>query len=240
MADKNQDIFASLDDLFGRMSRHALGIPTVGGNYVPQEQPSGNGQIQPAGWVANANATDGTATVTIDSTGITILDGALTIKDSSGNTTASDGVWQNGPGTVVINSSGITITNGALTLSDQFGNNVITGGGFGSSWLDFIDSRVYNAQFGAGSLSGITAATEVGTGATAADYLASLSNDVPYWVIGTRGSDGTLSRVTDSAAPSGKALQWNAAQWGDISRHPCYSGANLPCVALLEVHQFIF
>ena len=174
---------------------------------TPQEQTQ---PIGPVGWVSNASSGGG-ATVTIDADGITILNGALTIKDSSGNTTASDGVWRNGPGTVVINSSGITILNGALTLEDQFGNNVITGGGFGSSWLDFIDSRVYNAQFSAGTTNAIIAATEVGSGATVADYLASLSDDVPYWVIGSRGSDGTLSRVSDTAAPSAKALKWNAA-----------------------------
>lgn len=126
------------------------------------------------------------ANVIIDADGITILDGALTIKDSLGNTVASDGRWQNGSGTVVIDSGGITISDGALTIEDYTGSSVLGAAGFDGSWTQYLLLGVYNGAFKAGALSsGLTAETEVGSGSTPSQYALSLSSDIPYWVIDT-------------------------------------------------------
>lgn len=121
-----------------------------------------------------------------------------------------------GVATVVVDANGITITNGALTLSDQFGNNVITGGGFGASWLDFIASGFYNGNFSVGTTNNITAATIVGTASTTADYAASLSSDIPYWIVNSETGAGTLKRVADSTAVGGFALQWDGTETAEI------------------------
>lgn len=212
MTDYRDEIYSKIDAQFDKMGTGKdffADEPIV----QPTEYERGRG---PAGWVSNASGADGTATVTIDAGGITILDGALVIKNSSGQTVGSDGVWQNGPGTVVINSTGITVTNGKITLSDQFGNNVLTGAGFGASWYDFIASGFYNNHFAVGTTNNITAATKVGTASTEADYLASLSSDVPYWVIDSESGAGTFKRVADSTAVGGFALQWSGTETAKI------------------------
>lgn len=103
-------------------------------------------------------------------------------------------------GTVTIDSTGITITNGKLTLSDVFGQNALTGAGFGASWYDFITKGVYNAAFGAGTAASL-AVTETGGADTSAEYAASLSSVVPYWVVAEKA--GTVQRIADSTASSG-------------------------------------
>lgn len=122
----------------------------------------------------------------------------------------------NSGATVVIDASGITITNGKLVLSDQFGSNVLTGAGFGASWLDFISSGFYNGHFQVGTTNNITAATIVGTASTDADYLASLSTNVPYWIVSAESGAGTLKRVADSTAVGGFALQWDGTEDGTV------------------------
>lgn len=60
---------------------------------VSAERSPGAGEVQPTGWVQNQDAT-----VTIDAEGITIEDGALTLKDPSGETVMTGagfaGSWQ--------------------------------------------------------------------------------------------------------------------------------------------------
>lgn len=123
---------------------------------------------------------------------------------------------QNPTATVIINSVGITILNGALILEDEFGSTVATGAGFAGGWLDFLGHGFYNATFVGGTTNNITAATIVGTASTPADYAASLSNDVPYWIISARSGAGTLKRVADTNAPSGFALEWNGIVTAEI------------------------
>ena len=113
---------------------------------------------------------------------------------------------------VTIDAEGIAIRNGRLLLADQFGNNVITGAGFGASWLDFIASGFYNGAFEVGTTTSITAATEVGGADTDAEYLASLSSDIPYWIVQAESGAGTLKRVADSTAVGGFALQWDGTE----------------------------
>jgi hypothetical protein len=114
---------------------------------------------------------------------------------------------QNGSGNVVIDSSGITITNGALTLSDMFGQNVLTGAGFGASWVGFISSGFYNGNFQGGSLATI-AVSETGGGTPTSNYNASLSSVLPYWVCSAKTGAVAFTRATDSTAPGGFALKW--------------------------------
>lgn len=177
MADFTTGIYAEIDDQFNTMSDAVdrfSGLPTV--DPTPYET---GAPIQPVGWVQNAPATGGAATVIID-------------------------------------ASGIIINNGALTLNDQFGSNVITGAGFGASWLDFIASGFYNGNFAVGTTTDITASTLVGTASTTADYLASLSTDLPYWVVNTETGTGSFARVVDATAVGGFALKWNAIETAEI------------------------
>lgn len=118
--------------------------------------------------------------------------------------------------TVTIDDDGILITDGVLTLRDIFGDNVLEGAGFGTSWLDFIAGGFYNGHFGVGSTSSIVAVTEVSGGDTAADYLASLSADLPYWVVSIETGAGTLKRIADSNAIGGFALQWAGTEDAEI------------------------
>jgi hypothetical protein len=177
--------------------------------------------IQPSGWVENADPDiDGGASVTIDSDGITILNGKLTVTDSLGDALITDGVvnqLENESSSVVIDADGITITDGALTFLDNFGATVLDGAGFGATWLDFLDSgRVYNAAFTAGSTNAITAAT-VSSGADSdADYAASLSADLPYWIVNSVSGAGTLARTTSVNSPSGFCLKWTGVKNGSV------------------------
>lgn len=118
--------------------------------------------------------------------------------------------------TVIINEDGITITDGALTFEDEFGSTVLTGGGFGASWFDFIQSGFYNSTFAAGTTNNITAATEVSGGDSVADYEASLSSDLPYWIVSAETGAGTFQRVADSTASSGFALRWSGTEDAEV------------------------
>ena len=114
--------------------------------------------------------------------------------------------------TVVINPDGIAILNGALTISDQFGTSVMTGAGFGGSWLDFLNrGLIYNGAFIEGSTSDI-AVSETGSGTPTSNYLASLSPNLPYWVVSA--SDQTLKIVADSNAVGGTALEFSGTSAG--------------------------
>lgn len=119
-------------------------------------------------------------------------------------------------GTVTIDDTGISILEGALIFQDSFGNNVLTGAGFGTSWLDFLNEGFYNGHFAVGSTNDIVAATVVGTASTEADYLASLSADIPYWIVNSETGAGTLKRVADSTAVGGFALQWAGTETAEI------------------------
>jgi hypothetical protein len=88
---------------------------------------------------------------------------------------------ENSTSEVLIDSTGITILNGKITLADYSGLSVLTAAGFAGAWVDFLSGGIYNHAFTAGN-GFVFAATEVGTGSTPADYQASLSEDVPYWV----------------------------------------------------------
>lgn len=117
--------------------------------------------------------------------------------------------------TVVIDDTGITISDGALTFLDDFGSTVLTGAGFGATWVDFLDAHVYNHSFRAGTTNNITANTVV-SDAEGANYALSLSTDVPYWIVTgighPGGGSGTFKRVADTAAVSGFALEWDGDQ----------------------------
>ena len=169
--------------------------PTLGSGWqevtLQGQAPSGAAYVNVK--IANTSVPPGGSTLRADA-----------IRFSSGDVVA------NSTGEVLIDSSGITIVNGALTLQDAFGNNVITGGGFGTSWLAFLDAGgVYNADFSVGTNgSAITGTTIVGTASTVADYEASLSADIPYWIISRlTGTTKSLLRTTNANFPSGYVLQ---------------------------------
>jgi hypothetical protein len=120
------DYYSQVDQVFDKLKVTPF-EERVGGTSVPQED---GGQIQPVGWVENADATDGTATVKIDSDGITITDGKLSVEDASGNSIISGGVVKaltNDGAEVVIDGSGITVTDGAITVENPTGTVIIDG-----------------------------------------------------------------------------------------------------------------
>lgn len=119
-------------------------------------------------------------------------------------------------GTVTIDDTGITITDGALTFLDDSGQTVLTGAGFGATWVDFLDSHVYNHSFRAGNVATISAATIVSGADTDADYAASMSDDIPYWGVSFESGAGTLERVADSDAVSGFAMRWSGDENAEI------------------------
>lgn len=168
------DYYQEVDNILDGMRKDN---PYELGNDLNSVRQEDQGQIQPVGWVENADGTDGEAKV-------------------------------------LINADGITIYDGKLVFEDEFGNTVLSGAGFSSNWLDFLSGRIYNGNFIAGTLNAITAATIVGSATTIADYEASLSADLPYWIIEsiTIGSGGSLQRVVDADAIGGYALRWS----GDI------------------------
>jgi hypothetical protein len=97
MADYRDDIYKATDALFAKMDGskdHFADLPLE--DPTPYEQ--AGIPLQPVGWVENASPDiDGAATVTIDSDGITILNGALTLVDDYGNTVLTgagfSGTW---------------------------------------------------------------------------------------------------------------------------------------------------
>jgi hypothetical protein len=96
------------------------------------------------------------------------------------------------------------IDNGAVIFRDQFGQTALNGYGFGPTWVQFVNDRIFNSSFVAGSTSDIPV-SEVGGGDTDAEYLASLSPNLPGWVVAQ--SDATLAVVTDAAATHSTALK---------------------------------
>jgi hypothetical protein len=132
--------------------------------------------------------------------------------------------------TVLIDDTGIAITNGKLSFQDQFGNTTMDGYGFDSSWLKFINTRVYNGDFTAGSTSDV-GVSQVNTGSTIADYKASLASGLPYWVVVASGSDVKI--VTDATASGGKALtllQTGASQVNTIYQDVPITPGQMPSV----------
>lgn len=107
---------------------------------------------------------------------------------------------------VVIDETGLTILNGKLFLYDYGGNSVLGAAGFGGSWTDFVVSHLYNAAFGFGTTDPVATTTEVSGASTEADYAASLSTDLPYWIV-VRSGAGTVGRVADATASGGAALK---------------------------------
>lgn len=117
----------------------------------------------------------------------------------------ADGV--DGTAKVIINSEGITILDGKIFLSDYGGTSVLSPAGFAGSWIGFINDRVYNSQFGYGTVGPLTV-SEVGGADTEAEYLSSLSASLPYWIISaTSGLPDSFSLRSEPGTPFGKALQ---------------------------------
>lgn len=77
MANYADTYYEEVDDLFNKLKPSSF--DTLADPPGQQEQPLG-----PVGWVENADAEDGEAKVIIDSDGITVLDGKITIQDLSG------------------------------------------------------------------------------------------------------------------------------------------------------------
>lgn len=146
MGSYRDEYYSSVDALFGNIKPSPFDNPIA--DPTPQEQAK---QIGPVGWVANADGTDGTAKVTIDGDGLTVLDGKVTVKDIAGIVVIDGGVVQaagieagsvttdkfattaqapgvsNSTGQVVIDSSGITVINGAITIKNAGGDVIIDG-----------------------------------------------------------------------------------------------------------------
>lgn len=114
----------------------------------------------------------------------------------------------NSSANVFIDDEGLHIYDGALFLIDIAGSSILGPSGFSGSWSGFMSSGgIYNSLFGSG-IQGNLAVTEVGTGNTEADYEASLSAQLPYWIV-SEDDYGALSLVPDSAAASEQAVEIN-------------------------------
>jgi hypothetical protein len=169
MSSYRDEYYSHVDELFTKLRPDPFKGVT---DSVPQEV-GGMGSIQPVGWVKNADGSDGTAKVTIDSDGITIIDGKIFLLDEGGDT-------------------------------------VLNAAGFGGSWVDFLSNGFYNGTFAGGTTTAIAAVTEVSGGDTNADYAASISSNLPYWVVyGYTGGGGTFSRVSDGTSVGSFALKWD-------------------------------
>ena len=116
---------------------------------------------------------------------------------------------------VVIDDTGVSILNGALTFADRFGASAMDGYGFGPSWVRFIRNGFYNGDFANGSTSDMPV-SETGSGTPLANYLASLSVNLPAWVVASSG--GTLKLVADSNATGGLAIQSTASAAAQVNR----------------------
>ncbi len=100
---------------------------------------------------------------------------------------------------VTVDPDGLHVKNGAIFIEDYAGASVLGAAGFAGAWSDFVHFGVYNGSFGAGvSTQPQTAITEVGGGITEAQYLASLSTLIPYWVIKERTGNCTYQRNLDA------------------------------------------
>lgn len=119
------DYYEEVDSILNKMKSNPFEDADI--NSVRYED---GGQIQPVGWVENADAGDGAATVKINANGITVSEGAVSVVDGSGNTVIDAGVVKivnNAGSTVVINASGITITGGAISVTNGSGTVIIDG-----------------------------------------------------------------------------------------------------------------
>lgn len=100
----------------------------------------------------------------------------------------------------------IIIHDGHLIFSDQFGSTVLDGAGFGQTWRRFVASGFLNGDFAAGLGTNFTV-SEVSGGDSDADYAASLSAQLPHWIVKTTDPDVTLVTIADVDAESGRALK---------------------------------
>lgn len=101
---------------------------------------------------------------------------------------------ENATSEVIVDATGLTVLNGKISLQDYSGQSVLTPAGFDGAWVDYLVNGVYNGAFHAGITNWIVegssgygdtlaVATMVGTAEGEADYLASLSAEVPMWVL---------------------------------------------------------
>lgn len=81
------DYYAEVDNILDDMRKDNPYEPANDINAVRYED---QGQIQPVGWVENADATDGEATVTINADGILVIDGKIEVRNA-GATVIIDG-----------------------------------------------------------------------------------------------------------------------------------------------------
>jgi hypothetical protein len=135
---------------------------------------------------------------------------------------------ENSTSEVIIDSTGLTILNGKITLADYSGESVLSAAGFGGSWVDFLAGGLYNHNFAAGSGS-VSSSSEVGGGSPTADYLASLSSAIPYWVVDTVSGFSALEATSGSGAPDYRVLQARLTAAGEVEIYqdaPVANGAS--------------
>lgn len=99
----------------------------------------------------------------------------------------------------------VDITPLGIELRDKWAATFLNAQGFSGPWTRHIHAGGYNTLFGQLSATSDYPFSEVGGADTIAEYEASISPDVPYWVVA--GSAGTIRKATDSGAPMGQALE---------------------------------
>jgi hypothetical protein len=147
-----------------------------------------------------------------------------TVQIYSGNATSTISVDEvevrtgdmllNADGNVLIDRNGVVIQNGKMTFKGPFGSTSLDQFGFGPAWSRFVRTGVYNGDFTAGQTTDIPV-SEVGGGSGLANYQASMSPFLPYWIV--RSSGGTIKQVADAAASSGFALQVSASAVSQVN-----------------------
>ena len=108
-------------------------------------------------------------------------------------------------------SEAATVSGRMTELLDQYGGVVVDESGLKQGWLDLFLTGFYNSHFQQGGTADVSASI-VGTASTDADYAASSTDALPYWIVAAEVGAGTLQRVADATAPAGWALRWNGAE----------------------------
>lgn len=133
---------------------------------------------------------------------------------------------ENSTAEVLIDSDGLTILNGKLSLLDAAGTSVLTAAGFQGSWLTFVRTGMYNAQFGAGTLGPLVYTTGI-------ENVKAGSTELPYWTYNLRSDPAMTAELkASSLAPSGRYVEFTAGLLSDTMKAQFLRSVAVPVSAL--------
>lgn len=133
---------------------------------------------------------------------------------------------ENSTAEVLIDSDGLTILNGKLSLLDAAGTSVLTAAGFQGSWLTFVRTGMYNAQFGAGTLGPLVYTTGI-------ENVKAGSTELPYWTYNLRSDPAMTAELkASSLAPSGRYVEFTAGLLSGTAKSQFLRSVAVPVSAL--------